>query len=73
MLDREIGLTSQNPQHAAQLPTASKARIENERTFDQPYSGIDVLPKKSEGETAKCEDIGVVRGEPERPERSGPI
>jgi len=43
MLDREIGLTSQNHQHAAQLPAASKARVENERTFDQPYSDIAVL------------------------------
>ena len=65
MLDRETGLTSHNPQHTAQLPTASKAWIQNERTFDQPYGGVDVLPEKSEGETGNCKNLGVVRGKPE--------
>src|SRR5215471_19018228 len=68
MFDCEIGLTSQNPQHMAQEPTASKARIENERTFDQPYRGVNVLSEKSECETGKCENLGVVGREPERPE-----
>src|SRR5208282_2625511 len=67
MLNREIGITGQIPQNAAQQPTASKARVEGERPFNQSYSDIDVVAQKSDREPGKGEDIGVVRGEPERP------
>jgi hypothetical protein len=37
------------------------------RPFDQPYSGINVLPEKSEGEPGIDEDFGIFGGESEGP------
>jgi len=45
MLDREIGLTGQHPDNAAQIPAAGIARVERERTVDQPDHGTDILAK----------------------------
>ena len=60
MFYREVGLPSQESRHAAQHPTASKARIEGERTIDQAYNDIDVLTTMSERETGKSENVGVI-------------
>ena len=43
MLDRDIGLTRKPPQDAANIPTARIARVERQRTIDQPDHRPDVL------------------------------
>src|SRR6516164_3530327 len=43
MLDREVGLTGPDPEHAAPIPAASEARVERQRTIDQPDHGADIL------------------------------
>jgi hypothetical protein len=43
MLDREVGLTGPDPENAAPIPAASEARVERQRTVDQPDHGADIL------------------------------
>src|SRR5216684_2099199 len=60
MLDREIGLAGKYPEKAACIPAASEARVERERTVDQPDHGTDVLAEKSQHEGGVGEDARVV-------------
>src|SRR5439155_11688824 len=43
MLDREIVFAGNVPDDAAHIPAASEARVERQRTVDQPYHGTDIL------------------------------
>jgi hypothetical protein len=43
MLDREIGLTGKGPEKAAYKPAAGEARVEYQRTIDQPDHRTHVL------------------------------
>src|ERR1700745_1641462 len=67
VLDREIELSRKHPEHPTPIPTASKDRVEDERTVDQIDGNTSILAKISERTPAKGQDIGVVRGEAERP------
>ena len=60
MLDREIGLTGKYPEKAAHIATAGEARVESERTVDQPYHGANVLAEVSQHEGGVGEDARVV-------------
>jgi len=43
MLDREIGLAGPEPEKAAYIPAAGEARVERQRSVDQPDHGADIL------------------------------
>src|SRR5260370_27749744 len=60
MLDREIGLAGPDPEHTAHMPAAGVARVERERTVDQPDHGADILAQMSQHESGDGEDAGVV-------------
>src|SRR5260370_23257010 len=60
MLDREIGLAGPDPEKAAHIPAAGEARVERERTVDQPHHGADVLAELSQHESGVGEDARVV-------------
>ena len=60
MLDREIGLTGPDPENAAHKPAAGEARVERQRTVDQPDHGADVLAEISQHEGGVGEDARVV-------------
>src|SRR6516165_249953 len=59
MLDREIGLTGPEPKKAAHIPAAGKARVECQRTVDQPDHGADILAA-SQHESGVREDARIV-------------
>src|SRR5437016_12929 len=60
MLDREIGLAGIYPDLAAQVPPAGEARVERERTVDQPDHGLDLLAEIREHEGGVGEDAWVI-------------
>src|SRR5690349_10684361 len=60
MRDREVGLTGLYPEKTANIPAAGEARVERERTVDQPDHGTDVLPELTQHESGVREDAGVV-------------
>src|SRR6266478_7464306 len=60
MLDRDIVLAGPEPEKAAYIPAAGEARVERERTVDQPDHGADVLPELAQHESGVREDAGVV-------------
>ena len=66
MLDREIGLTGPEPENAAQKPAAGVARVERQRTVDQPDHGADILAEISQHEGGVGEDGRVVLPDLER-------
>ena len=66
MLDREIGLAGPEPDNAAQKPAAGEARVERERTVDQPRHGTDILAKSRKHEGGVGEDARVVLARLER-------
>src|SRR5260370_22939757 len=59
MLDREIGLTGPEPEKAAHIPAAGKARVECQRSIDQPDHSADILAA-SQHERGVREDARVV-------------
>src|SRR5271166_3846410 len=67
MLDREIGLTGPDPEKAADRPAAGEARVERQRTVDQPDHGADILSKYSQRVGGVGEDARVVLARLERP------
>src|SRR5947209_7083819 len=60
MLDRKIGFTGKGPEIAAPKPTAGEARIECERTVDQPDHGTDVLAEIGQHEGHVGKDARIV-------------
>src|SRR3954452_7487187 len=48
MLNREIVLTGSYSQRAAQIPTPCEARVQRERTVDQPNHRPNVLAESSQ-------------------------
>src|SRR5258708_20530674 len=60
MLDREIVLTGQEPDLAAKIPATGEARVERERTVDQPGHGADVLAETCQHKRGVSEDARVV-------------
>src|SRR3954454_17246667 len=66
MLDREIVLTGPDPESAARMPAAGKARVERERTVDQPDHGADVLAEIRQQEGGVGEDARVILSRLER-------
>jgi len=64
MLDGEIGLTSVQPEPAAQQPAAGEARVQSERSVDHPDRGIDFLAKVPEHMGGVAEDNRIVTGGP---------
>ena len=60
MLDREIVLTGPDPENAAQIPAAGEARVERQRTVDQPDHGADILAEIRQHEGGVGEDARVV-------------
>src|SRR5215831_1193319 len=60
MRDREVGLTGMYPEKTADIPAAGEARVERERTVDQPDHGTDVLPELTQHESGVREDARVV-------------
>jgi hypothetical protein len=50
MLDRNIGLTRPDPEHAAGVPSAREARVERQRSVDQCYHCVDVLAEIGKGD-----------------------
>src|SRR5438105_2595464 len=63
MLEREIGLTGKEPEHAAPIPPSSEARVEGERTIHQSNGNIDVLANVAEHEGPMAKDVRVVGSE----------
>ena len=43
MLDREVGLARENPEDAADVPTACEIRIQREGTVHQRNHGPDIF------------------------------
>src|SRR5262245_35292304 len=66
MLDRNIGLAGIEPEKAAAIPATGEARIERERTVDQPDCGADVLAEISQHEGGVGKYARVVLCYPER-------
>src|SRR5262249_14860703 len=60
MPDREIGLTGIQPQKATHVPAEGKARVECERTVNQPDRRVDMLPEYSQHFGGMGEDARVV-------------
>src|SRR5437016_5008546 len=60
MLDRQIGLTRPQPDNAASKPTECEARVERERTVDQPDHGVDILSEATQYESRVGKDARVV-------------
>ena len=60
MLDREIRLTGKGPENAADMPAAREARVERERTVDQPDHGADILAEPRQHIGGVGEDARVV-------------
>ena len=65
MPDRETRLAGKDPEHAAPVPAGSEARVEGEAMIDQPDRDIDVLAEISEHKGDECEDIRVIRADPQ--------
>src|ERR1700730_13421853 len=59
MLDCEIGLAGPDPDVAAHIPAVGIARVERERTVDQPDHGTDVLSEASQHKCGVGEDARV--------------
>ena len=62
MPDREIRFPADQPQHAADVPAARKARVERQRTIGQCRHRADVLAEKREREGGIREDARIVVG-----------
>ena len=60
MLDREIVLTGKDPEKAAHKPAAGEARVERQRTVDQPDHGTDILAELRQHLGGVGEDARVV-------------
>src|ERR1700675_1535905 len=60
MLNREIRLAGPEPENAAYIPAAGEARVQRERTVDQPDHGTEVLAKIRQHEGHIGEDTRVV-------------
>src|SRR5438132_8066194 len=60
MLDREVGLTGKGPDDAAQIPPAGEARVERQRTVDQPDHRTEILAQLSQYIGSVGEDARVV-------------
>src|SRR5260370_42491918 len=60
MFDREIGLTGPEPEEAADSPALGVARVERQRTVDQPDHGTEVLAGLSQHDGGDGEDARVV-------------
>src|SRR5437660_11050257 len=60
MLEREIGLAGIYPEKAAHKPAAGIARVERERTVDQPDHRADILAEIRQHEGGVGEDARVV-------------
>jgi hypothetical protein len=60
MFDREIGFTGKGPENAAQKPAAGEARVERQRSVDQPDHGTYVLAEMSQNKGRVGEDARVV-------------
>src|ERR1700730_14709755 len=67
VLDRDVGLPGNIPQHGAPHPTAGKAGVEGKRAVDRADGEINVLAKKSEREGGGRKDLGVIWVVAERP------
>src|SRR5712672_3299163 len=60
MLDREIVLAGPDPDNAAHKPAAGIARVECQRTVDQPDRGGNILAEIRQREGGVGEDARVV-------------
>src|SRR6516162_10208309 len=60
MLDREIGLTGPEPENAAQIPAAGVARVQRQRTVDQPDHSADILAEIRQHEGGAGEHARVI-------------
>src|SRR5215475_339273 len=60
MRDREVGLTGMCPEKTADIPAAGEARVQRERSVDQPDRGTDVLPELTQHKSGVREDSRVV-------------
>src|SRR5262245_11902162 len=60
MLDCEVVLAGPGSEGAAKKPAAREARIERERTIDQPDCGIDILIEASQHQGRVDENARVV-------------
>src|SRR6516165_4939118 len=69
MVDRNIGLTGEQPHKAASKPALSKAGPDCESSIDQADSGIDLFTKVAERIGYSSEDVRVVRGYSKRAPR----
>src|SRR4030081_1610169 len=66
MLYREIVLTGPDPEGAARTPAAGKARVERQRTVNEPDHGADVLAEIRQHLRGAGEDARVVLSHVER-------
>src|SRR4029077_11126705 len=60
MLDREIGFTGIYPEKAAHKPAEGEARVEHQRTVDQPNHRTDILADLRQHEGCVGKDARVV-------------
>jgi hypothetical protein len=60
MLDRDIGLAGPEPENAAHKPAAGIARVDRERTVDQPHHGGDILAEIRQRESGVGKNARIV-------------
>jgi len=69
MVDRNIGLTGEQPQKGTPKPPVGKTGPRDERSIHQAYGGIDVLAKIAEQISAAGEEVRVVCRDSQRAPR----
>ena len=67
MFDRKIELPSVYPDKAAPIPAASEARVERQRSIDQPDHRANILAELSQYQGGVDEDARIVLPHLERP------
>jgi hypothetical protein len=63
MFDRDFRLSGPESQIAAEIPTKSKARVEDQGTVNQLHSGVNIFPEMTQHVRCSAENRGVVSGE----------
>src|ERR1700736_3254743 len=67
MLDRDVGLARQQPQVAADIPAAGKARVKRQGTVNQRYHSPNVLAEIRQRHRGIRKDTRVITGHLQSP------
>src|SRR5215470_11297606 len=67
MLNRQVGLTTPQPEPTAAEPSEREVRVKLPSAIDQRDGGIEVFAKITEHERDAAEDIGIFPGDPKCP------